>query len=155
MWTAHRLLHGPRWDSSSDRKKRRMEVEDGKAPDSHRDCLCEGWRCCHLLSPLCACIMPECPLSKHACAHERPLRLWACARPQKRVNASVRLAGLLRRARTGLQAGILMSVFWLEKEECNLQRALTVKLPVPEMWGLIGKSVRLWFDHVTSYILVR
>lgn len=71
------------------------------------------------------------------------------------VNASVRLAGLLRRARTGLQAGILMSVFWLEKEECNLRRALTVKLPVPEMWGLIGKSVRLWFDHVTSYILVR
>lgn len=111
------------WTVQFRQKKRRMEDGGGgwKAPDSHRDCLCEGWRCCHLLSPLCACIMPECPLSKHACAHERPLRLWACARPQKRVNASVRLAGLLRRARTGLQAGILMSVFWLEREECNLQ----------------------------------
>lgn len=39
------------------------------------------------------------------------LRLWACARPQKRVNASVGLAGPLSHASTVLQAGILMSSF--------------------------------------------
>lgn len=38
------------------------------------------------------------------------LCLWACAHPQKRVNASVRLTGPLSRGSTVLQAGILMSL---------------------------------------------
>ena len=78
------------------KEKRRMEVEDEKLL-THTGIVCVragGAATYCLRSAPASCLSAH--SQKHACAHERPLRLWACARPQKRVNASVRLAGLLR-----------------------------------------------------------
>lgn len=74
----------------------------------------QGSRCCHLLSlpGLASCLIGH---SQNKAVYmvdlRSSLRLWACARPQKRVNASVGLAGPLSHASTVLQAGILMSSF--------------------------------------------
>lgn len=125
-WESHvNSTQAAPWDGSSNSwaavqlsstdKKRWIDGEDEKR-ETHRGIVRPGWfrgsRCCHLLSP---CVLAAC-LSAHS--QNKPvhmsdlcgsLRLCACARPQKRVNASVRPAGLLSCSGAVLQAGILMS----------------------------------------------
>lgn len=121
MWTGLWSL----WDSSSywatvqlsSRDKKRWIDGEDKKRLTHRGIVrpgrFQGSRCCHLLS---LSVLASC-LSAHS--QNKPVHmsdlcsslcLCACARPQKRVNASVRLTGLLSCARTVLQAGILMSL---------------------------------------------
>jgi len=118
------------------RNRRQEELDRWRAWE--KSVFCQGWKCCHLLSlsVLASCLSAHSESQPvHMSGLFSSLCLWASARPQKRVNATVELTGPslpCHYTLTGRNFNELVGLFgWLQEKECNCM-VLTRKLLVRE-----------------------